>query len=81
MIVDVILDRKDGSSYSPLMLLTYTDNRVYGDSFEYILRAFQDLDEDRVKEALKRYIDEQGYNPDIKKYIDSVDWLMEQRGE
>lgn len=80
MIVDVILDRRDGSSYSPLMLLTYTDNRVYGDSFEYILHAFQDLNEDKVKEALKRYIDEQGYNPDIKKYIDSVDWLMEQRG-
>lgn len=80
MIVDVILDRQGGASYSPLLILTYTDNRVYGDGFEYILHAFQDLDEDKVKEALKRYIDEQRYNPEIKKYIDSVDWLMEQRG-
>lgn len=80
MIVDVILDRQGGASYSPLMILSYTDNRVYGDSFEYILHAFQDLSETEVKKALKRYIDEQRYNPEIKKYIDSVDWLMEQRG-
>lgn len=80
MIVDVILDRQGGASYSPLLILTYTDNRVYGDGFEYILHAFQDLSESEVKKALKRYIDEQRYNPEIKKYIDSVDWLMEQRG-
>jgi hypothetical protein len=80
MIVDVILDRQGGASYSPLLILAYTDNRVYGDGFEYILHAFQDLSESEVKKALKRYIDEQRYNPEIKKYIDSVDWLMEQRG-
>lgn len=80
MIIDVILDRKGGSNYSPLLILTYTDSRVYGDSFDYILHAFQDLDEDKVKVALKRYIDEQEYNPKIKEYVDSVDWLMEQRG-
>lgn len=80
MIIDVILDRKDGANYSPLLILAYTDNRVYGNDFEYILHAFQDLNEDKVKEALKRYIDVQEYNPEIKEYIDSVDWLMEQRG-
>lgn len=76
MIIDVILDRQEGCKYSPLQILCYTDERVYGKDFEYILHAFQDLSETDVKAALKRYIDEQRYNPEIKKYIDSVDWVI-----
>lgn len=76
MIIDVILDRKDGAFYSPLDFLPYLDDRVYGDDFKYILYALQDSSEEKMKEALKRYIDEQGYNPEIKEYIESVDWII-----
>lgn len=76
MIIDVILDRKDGCLYSPMDFLPYLDDRVYGDDFKYILYALQENSEEKMKEALKKYIDEQGYNPEIKKYVDSVDWII-----
>lgn len=80
MIVDIILDRRAGSDYSPLHILRYTDRRVYGDCFQYIQDAFLDEDNNNVQLALCRYIDDQGYNPNIKQYIWSVDWLHETKG-
>lgn len=75
MIIDVILDRKAGCDYSPVYLIRYTDTRVYGRAFQYILDAFWDEDETAIRAALCRYIDAEGYNPDVKDYINSVNWL------
>lgn len=80
MIIDIILDRRAGSAYSPLYILRYTDRRVYKECFQYIQDAFLDEDNNAVQLALCRYIDEQGYCPDIKQYILSVNWLRESKG-
>lgn len=73
MIIDLILDRKDGEEY--------TAEQFYRDVFDYgeigwdITRAMDEGEEEDVKKALKKYIVEQGYNIEICKYIDSEEWL------
>ncbi len=44
---------------------------------EDILKALDSGEEPDVKEALCKYIDANDYNPEIKDYIQSVDWLIE----
>lgn len=75
MIIDCILDRKDGEPYSPETF--YKDVFEYGDVGFDITRAMDGGTEQDVKNALKQYIDNQGYAPEIKDYIDSVEWLNE----
>lgn len=75
MIIDCILDRKDGDPYSPEQF--YRDVFEYGDVGFDITRAMDGGTEQDVKDALKQYIDKQGYAPEIKDYIDSVEWLNE----
>lgn len=76
MIIDLILDRKYGSHYTP--------NNFYYEVLQYenvfnmdhsITLAMDYNTENEVKKALCNYIDKQGYNPEIKKYIKSVSWL------
>lgn len=77
MIIDLILDRKDGVTYSP--------RRLYDEIMDYcpiwpeiahpIARAMECGTEEDVKRELCRYIDEQEYNPAIKDYINEVNWL------
>lgn len=73
MIIDLILDRKDGYRYNA--------HEFYGEVMEYgevgfeITCAMDEGTEEDVKNALCQYIDENEYNPEIKKYINSVNWL------
>lgn len=77
MIIDLILDRKDGQQYNA--------NEFYNDVMQYaetwpetanpITRAMDEGDENDVRRQLCAYIDEQQYNPEIKDYINSVQWL------
>ena len=53
----------------------YMDIMGYGEIGNAITAAMDYGNEADVKAALCRYIDEQGYNPDIKVYINSVNWL------
>ena len=61
--------------------MPYTGQKFYDDLWNYyplskpIMTAMEQADEQRVKKQLKNYIDEQGYIPAIKEYIDSVNWL------
>ena len=77
MIVDLILDRKDGVVYDAYRF--YTDvqdyGTVFGDLAWNIARAMDEGTEEDVKRELCRYIKEQGYNPEICEYINSVNWL------
>lgn len=75
MIIDVILDRKCGCDYTPSALIRYTDEGVYGTDFRYILEAFWTGRNSAVQDALCRYIDTQGYNPEIKDYVKLENWL------
>lgn len=74
MIVDIILDRKDGFKFGKEQLKDmYDESMMFG--FDYLSRALDYGTEEDVKKALCRYIDEQDYNPNIKEYINSVNWL------
>ena len=72
MIIDLILDRKDGVDYSPKDF--YTSVLKYGGSNTIA----QDMDtgtEKEVKQALCKYIGDCGYNTEIMDYIKSVNWV------
>ena len=73
MIVDLILDRKDGSPYRDHDF--YFDVLRYGEVGDDITRAMDYGTERDVKRALCEYIDNNEYNPAIKNYINSVRWL------
>ena len=73
MIIDLILERRDGEEYSREMLETI---REHAERFCYcdIAVAIDTKDETAMKEALCAYIDGE-YNPDIKAYVRSVAWV------
>ncbi|HQJ59492.1 MAG TPA: hypothetical protein PKV35_00740 [bacterium] len=77
MIIDLILDRKDGSEYSPREF--YNSVREYEDTFESlgfnISRAMDGDSELSVKKALCEYVVNNGYSMDITEYIYSVNWI------
>ena len=76
MIIDLILDRKDGKTYDVYEFFRYV--RQYEDIFKFdpdISKALDYGSESDIKEALKRYISKQGYNEKINAYIDSVNWI------
>jgi len=82
MLIDVILDRKDGVPYSFKEFSAYCVEGVgldapYGESeYTKVIHAFA-KGEDAVKNALCDYIDAEGYAPEIKDYVNSVDWLTQ----
>ena len=77
MIIDLILDRKDGGKYNPKDF--YQSTQKYNITFHgignEILNAMDDGTEEEMQKALCNYIDKQNYNPDIKNYINSQNWL------
>lgn len=78
MIVDLILDRKDAMAdgrfyYEPRTF--YSSVSLYGQIGFGITSAMDYGEEADVKSALCEYIDENEYNPLIKEFIMSVDWL------
>ena len=76
MIIDLILDRKDGTPYRP----TDFTRRLteYGETWPEmtapILDAFQHGTNGTIKAALCQYVIAQGYSPAICDYICSVKW-------
>ena len=83
MIIDKILDRKDDEKWAGKDLYNakefYNECMVYSGifdgAFDYITSAMDYGTEMDVKEALCKYIDDGEYNPDIKNYINSRNWL------
>jgi len=74
MIIDLMLDRKDGTNYVPKQF--YYDVMNYGEIGNKISRAMDSGKELDIKTALSNYILENGYSLDITDYIFSVDWLV-----
>ena len=79
MVIDIIIDRQadvnDGQD-------TWDYNKakdLYDSAVEFGFVELRDsLDfgtEEEVKQELCKYIDDQGYRPSIKKFVNSVDWL------
>lgn len=75
MIIDLILDRKDGDEYNARKF--YRRVTEYGKIGFEISFAMDCEEEPEVKAALCNYIDYGNYNPAIKDYINSVQWLDE----
>ena len=77
MIIDLILDRKGGSSYK---VKEFYDNvMAYEEGTDYeISRALDGGTEKDVKKALCDYIINNDYNPKICNYINKVTWLEDE---
>lgn len=74
MIIDLILERKNGIRYNPKDFYNYCMGYMDGIGDD-ITRAMDYGTETDVKKALCDYIIEQEYNPEICLYVCSVNWL------
>lgn len=78
MIIDLILDRKNGATYNAEDF--YRDIIGYENIFELSHDISVALDfgsNEDVQQALCKYIDDHNYNPDLKQYICSVNWIID----
>lgn len=79
MIIDLILDRRDGDPYDARKfyheVMEY--NSVFDNAFEYILKAMDEGTDYDVKKALCKYIIDQGYDIEIMYFILSNKWIIE----
>lgn len=77
MIIDLILDRRDGEAYDPkefyMEVMEYSE--TWPDIAFPIASAMDSGTEQDVKNELCGYVLECGYNPEICEYINSVNWL------
>ena len=77
MIIDLILDRKDGSSYTTKKF--YDNVMAYEEGTDYkISRALNGGTEEDVRKVLCDYIILNNYNPKICNYINKVTWLEDE---
>ena len=76
MIIDLILDRKDGEAYSPREF--YNAVMEYGKVGHLITEMMDEGTELEVKAALCRYIVDNGYDNKICEYIISVNWICDE---
>jgi len=77
MIIDLILDRKGGSSYTAKKF--YDNVMAYEEGTDYkISRALDGGTEEDVRKALCDYIIRNDYNPKICNYINKVTWLEDE---
>lgn len=86
MIIDLILDRKEGKNRIVKNGKLYTTNeynakRFYNEVMSYgqigweIAEAMDSGDNKDVQKALAHYIVDNNYNPDIIKYIQANKWI------
>ncbi len=73
MIIDLILNRKDGENYNPKKF--YNDVINYGEQGHEIAEMLDNGQNKDIKQALKNYILKNDYNTNIIKYINSQNWL------
>ena len=75
MVVDIILDRKDGYGYDPKELYEYCTDEINVCNYEEIARALDSGENKDVQKALCNYINMAEYNPAICDYINSEYWI------
>ena len=74
MIIDRILDRRDGGKYDAEEVCEYIHDEAKIFGYDALAKAaFNGTSEDMRRE-LCAYIDIEGYAPEIKDYINSVEW-------
>lgn len=76
MIIDCILDAKDDpESYDAKAFYDYVTDESSIFEFDYIASALDCGTNADVQKALCRYIDDNGYNPEIKDFVNSFVWV------
>lgn len=77
MLIDLILDRRDGCAYDPVMFAFSVNdyNETFPEICGPVLAALSSHVEQAVKYALCGYVLGGGYSPEICDYINSVSWL------
>ena len=75
MIIDEVLNRKDGQPYEPKALYDYVTRCLDVDGAEQIATALDSGENRDVQNALCYYIDAHEYRPALKQYIQSVQWI------
>jgi hypothetical protein len=72
MLIDEILDRRDGKKYKAKDFYNYCmKDEIYHD----VAEALDNGEEKDIKKILCKYIMKEHYNPFICDYINSVNWL------
>lgn len=82
MIVDMILDRKDGEPYNAKAFYNYCmeEMAVFGYYIGGEIATAMDIKRnEQVQAALCKYIMEQGYNPEICDYINAQNWIDDEK--
>lgn len=75
MIVDYILETMESpKTYDARDFYNYIMDDVF-EEFRYIAAALDCGSNEDVQKALCKYLDTQGYNPEIKKFVNAFDWL------
>lgn len=78
MIIDIILDtRDDPESYDAKDFYDYVTAESSVFNFDYIASALDCGTNADVQKALCRYIDDNGYNPEIKDFVNSFVWVQD----
>ena len=76
MIIDEILDRKDGGTYDAKDFCSFVmEEESIWDLPRDISRALDSGENEDVQKALCNYIIEQGYNPAICDFVKSQVWI------
>ena len=73
MIIDLILNRKDGQAYNPKKF--YNDVLNYGEQGQEIAKALDSGEAEDIKRELNAYIMKNDYNPAICEWVNLVNWL------
>ena len=74
MIIDMILERRDGERYDVKGIrdYIYDEAKIFG--FDALAKAAFNGTSENMRRELCAYIDREGYAPEIKDYINSVKW-------
>jgi hypothetical protein len=80
MVIDIIIDRRDaiqdcGEDDWDYDKARELYNAADDTSLSDLCYALDYLEEEDVKRELCKYIDDQGYRPSLKDFVNSVDWL------
>jgi len=73
MVIDTILDRKDGCRYDRSEQ-EYIEEIARTDGFRNLAKAFKTENEEMAKTELKKYVKKQGYSSDLNEFIDNQQW-------
>lgn len=75
MLIDLILDRRDGQTYNPAEFLAEVKDYAYiFDEYNKVAIALESGNEALVQWELTDYVSRNGYGTDICDYINAVEW-------